>query len=152
MGKSKAAIKFIDKRGKILKILHGDKTGMNQLRSPYYITSRSDENGRFFVTDIRQNMLLVVNSDQTMELVLQDKVNLKGVSGVEVDGNSNVYVCSNGASVVLRLTENFTKRQVIIDNVKYPVKLCFNPRLKNIFFFTNQSIEACDTILLYSMS
>lgn len=152
MGKSKAAIKFIDKRGKILKILHGDKTGMNQLRSPYYITSRPDENGRFFVTDIRQNMLLVVNSDQTMELVLQDKVNLKGVSGVEVDGNSNVYVCSNGASVVLRLTENFTKRQVIIDNVKYPVKLCFNPRLKNIFFITNQSIEACDTILLYSMS
>lgn len=152
MGKSKAAIKFIDKRGKILKILHGDKTGMNQLRSPYYITSRPDENGRFFVSDIRQNMLLVVNSDQTMELVLQDKVNLKGVSGVEVDGNSNVYVCSNGASVVLRLTENFTKRQVIIDNVKYPVKLCFNPRLKNIFFITNQSIEACDTILLYSMS
>lgn len=152
MGKSKAAIKFIDKRGKILKILHGDKTGMNQLRSPYYISSRPDENGRFFVTDIRQNMLLVVNSDQTMELVLQDKVNLKGVSGVEVDGNNNVYVCSNGASVVLRLTENFTKRQVIIDNVKYPVKLCFNPRLKNIFFITNQSIEACDTILLYSMS
>lgn len=152
MGKSKAAIKFIDKRGKILKILHGDKTGMNQLRSPYYISSRPDENGRFFVSDIRQNMLLVVSSDQTMELVLQDKVNLKGVSGVEVDGNSNVYVCSNGASVVLRLTENFTKRQVIIDNVKYPVKLCFNPRLKNIFFITNQSIEACDTILLYSMS
>lgn len=152
MGKSKAAIKFIDKRGKILKILHGDKTGMNQLRSPYYISSRPDENGRFFVTDIRQNMLLVVNSDQTMELVLQDKVNLKGVSGVEVDGNNNVYICSNGASVVLRLTENFTKRQVIIDNVKYPVKLCFNPRLKNIFFITNQSIEACDTILLYSMS
>nr|XP_022317271.1 probable E3 ubiquitin-protein ligase MID2 [Crassostrea virginica] len=152
MGKSKAAIKFIDKRGKISKILNGDKSGINKLRSPYYISSRPDENGRFFVTDIRQNMLLAVNADQSMELVLQDEVNLKGAAGVEVDADGNVYVCSNGANLVLRLAANLTRQQIVIDKVKYPVKLCFNPRLKNIFFITNQSIEACDTILLYNMT
>lgn len=44
-----------------------------------------------------------------MELVFKDKVNLKGVFGVEVDGNNNVYVCSNGVSVVFCLIENFIK-------------------------------------------
>lgn len=150
MGKSKAAIKFIDKRGKISKILYGDKTGINKLKGPYYISSCPDERGRFFITDIRQNMLLVLNPDQSMELVLQDEVNLKGAAGVEVDSDNNVYVCCNGASLVVRLVENLTKQQIIIGKVKYPVKLCFNPRLRNIFFITNQSIDACDTIILYN--
>ncbi|XP_062609433.1 E3 ubiquitin-protein ligase Midline-1-like [Saccostrea cucullata] len=150
MGKFKAAIKFIDKRGKISKILHGDKTGINKLKGPYYISSRPDEKGRFFVTDIRQHMLLVVNPDQTMELVLQDEVNLKGAAGVEVDIDGNVYICSNGASLVVRLVEKLTKQQTIIEKVKYPVKLCFNPRLRNIFFITNQSIDACDNVLIYN--
>ncbi|CAC5426476.1 unnamed protein product [Mytilus coruscus] len=107
-------------------------------------------NGNICVRDTSNDDKVFVTSDEKERVFFYDSPELKGLMGVAVDDNSDVYVSTVDSNAIYKISQDGQKHDIILneeDGIKGPMGLSYNDLTKELMIINEEGLS----IMIYKM-